>query len=112
MCYTPLGGEARRTLGPPGVVIFNAHSDPRSSSEVERRTQLLVENRMVTHPNIEKAWRHAGVGFPKGEPPFKVGLRISQSTMTVRLRTGLSGLRRAAPSTNTARKPLGEQPPN
>ena len=70
--YTPLNGEARRTLEPPGVEIFNAHSDPRSSSEVERRAQLLVEHYMVTHPNIEKAWRHVGVGFPKGEPPFKV----------------------------------------
>jgi len=53
--YTPLDGDARRTLGPPGVEIFNAHSDPRSSSEVKRRTQLLVENYMVTRPNIEKA---------------------------------------------------------
>ena len=74
--YTSLNGEARRMLGPPGVEIFNPHSDPNSSSEVERRTQLLVKHCMVTHPNIEKAWRHAGVGFPKGEPPFKVGFRI------------------------------------
>ena len=70
--YTPLDGQARRTLGPPGVEFFNAGTDAKSSSEVERRTQLLVGKDMEDHASIEKAWRHAGVGFPKGFPPYKV----------------------------------------
>ena len=74
--YTPLDGPQRRKLGAPGVELFNGGHDARASSEVERRTQLLVENYMLTHPLIEKAWTVAGAGYPKGLPPFKVGFRL------------------------------------
>jgi len=74
--YTPLDGQARRTLGPPGVEFFDAGTDKKSSSEVEHRTQLLVEKYMEENAYIEKAWRHIGMGFPKGSPPYKVGYRI------------------------------------
>ena len=74
--YTPLGGSQRRELGDPGVELFNGGHDARASSQVERRTQLLVEEYMLTHPLIEKAWTVAGAGYPKGLPPFKVGFRL------------------------------------
>ena len=74
--YTPLDGPERRKLGAPGVELFNARHDARASSEVERRTQLLVEEYILTHTLIEKAWTVAGAGYPKGLPPFKVGFRL------------------------------------
>ena len=74
--YTSLNGPQRRALGAPGVEFFNADQDARASIEVERRTQLLVEKYMLTHPSIEKAWTVAGAGHPKGLPPFKVGFRL------------------------------------
>ena len=71
-----MDGPQRKIIGDPGVELFNAGHDARASSEVERRTQLLVEEYMLTHPLIEKAWTVAGAGYPKGLPPFKVGFRL------------------------------------
>ena len=64
------------------VGFFIAGTDATSSSEMERRTQLLVEKYMKTNASIEKAWRYAGARSPI-EGTSAIQVKVGRSILPI-----------------------------
>ena len=70
-----LSSDQRRSIGGASILLSNEQGSKHGSSEVEKRVQLLIEERGEEY-GLEPIWRRAGQGYPKGAPPYKVGFRL------------------------------------
>ena len=70
-----LSATQRQSIGGDSIVLSNEQGSKYGAKQVEKRVQLLVEKHGEEH-GLEKLWRVAGAGGPKGSPPYKVGFRL------------------------------------